>query len=255
MSQIVVTRDNGIVTLRMNRPEKLNAITPEMAQALWDAAEEINREKDLRVVIFTGTGERAFSAGSDIGLLDTYPTQWDFRNRTEYNDIIRSIRVPVIAAVNGMALGGGLELALAADIIIAAEHATFGAPEIKLGWVGGGGVAAGLVAAIGARNAAMMLMTGDPVSSEQALAWGLVSAVTKADDLVTRAEAIAAAIKVNAPLATQIAKINIQAALNMPADQAVQYERDLQTISFATEDAAEGRAAFKAKRAAIFRGI
>lgn len=254
MSQIVVTHDSGIVTLRMNRPEKLNAITPEMAQAMRDAAEEINREKDLRVVIFTGTGERAFSAGSDIGLLDTYPTPWDFRNRSEYNDIIRSIRVPVIAAVNGMALGGGLELALAADIIIAADHATFGAPEIKLGWVGGGGVAAGLVAAIGARNAAMMLMTGEPVSAEQALTWGLVSAVTEPDALMTQAETIAAAIKANAPLATQVAKINIQAALNMPADQAVQYERDLQTISFATEDANEGRAAFKAKRAAVFRG-
>lgn len=254
MSQIVITNDAGIYTLRMNRPEKLNAITPEMAKALSDAAVEINADRDARVVIFTGTGSRAFSAGSDIGLLDTYPTPWDFRNRAEYNDIIRSIRLPVIAAVNGMALGGGLELALAADIIIAAEHATFGAPEIKLGWVGGGGVSAGLVSSIGARNAALMLMTGSAYSAAQAREWGLVSEVMPADDLLGRAEEIAATIASNAPLAIQVAKANIQAALNMPADQAMRYERELQTVSFATEDAAEGRAAFKAKRPAKFQG-
>lgn len=254
MNQIVVTKDSGIVTLRLNRPEKLNAITPDMAHALHNAVDETNNDPSARAVIFTGTGERAFSAGSDISLLDTYPTPWDFRNRAEYNDIIRSIRVPVIAAVNGMALGGGLELALAADIIIAASHATFGAPEIKLGWVGGGGVVAGLVAAVGARNAALLLMTGDAVDADMARDWGLLSEVTAPEDLMDRARQIATAVAGNAPLATQVAKINIQAALNMPADQAMRYERDLQTINFATDDAAEGRAAFKAKRAAVFKG-
>lgn len=254
MSQIVVTNNDGIFTLRMNRPEKLNAITPDMAGQLQTAVTEINNDRSARAVVFTGTGERAFSAGSDIGLLDTYATPWDFRNRAEYNDIIRAIRLPVIAAVNGMALGGGLELALAADIIIAAEHAKFGAPEIKLGWVGGGGVAAGLVAAIGARNAALMLMTGDSFSAQKACEWGLVSEVLSADQLLPRAAEIAQSIAANAPLATQVAKANIQAALNMPADQAMKYERDLQTVSFATEDAAEGRAAFKEKRAARFQG-
>ncbi len=254
MNQVEIVIEGGIALLRLNRPEKLNAITPEMAKALQDAAAQINKTDDVRAVIFTGTGTRAFSAGSDIALLDTYPTPWAFRNRAEYNDIIRSIRVPVIVAVNGMALGGGLELALSGDIIVAATHATFGAPEIKLGWVGGGGVAAGLVAAIGARNAAVMLMTGDAISAEQARQWGLVYDVVSPETLLDRAREIALRIAQNAPLAAQVAKLNIHAAQNMPAEMAARYERDLQTVSFATEDASEGRAAFKAKRAPVFKG-
>ena len=254
MSNLLVSLDGQVAELVLNRPEKLNAITPEMAGELADAAREINASNAIRAVVFSGVGDRAFSAGSDIKLLDTYASPWDFRNRSEYNDIIRSIRKPVVCAVNGFALGGGLELALAADILIAAETARFGAPEIKLGWVGGGGVAAGLVAAIGARNTALMLMTGDPVDAMQARDWGLVSEVVPAADLLPRARRIAERIAENAPIAAQTAKLNIAAAQNMPAAAAMIYERDLQTICFATNDADEGRRAFTEKRRAKFTG-
>jgi len=254
MAHVEYRQDGPVAEIILNRPEKLNAITPDMAEALQKAADTINKDRDIRAVIFSGAGEQAFSAGSDISLLDTYPDPWAFRNRAEYNDIIRSIRSPVVCAVNGFALGGGLELALAADILIAAENALFGAPEIKLGWIGGGGVTTGLVSAIGARNAALMLMTGDPVSAQKACEWGLVSEVLARDALMDRAREIARSIAANAPIAAETAKLNISAALNMPAEQSVRYERDLQTVCFATEDAAEGRRAFAEKRPAVFRG-
>lgn len=252
MSNVKIDLSAPVAELVLDRPEKLNAITPDMARELSDAAAAINAKNEIRAVVFSGAGERAFSAGSDIKLLATYASPWDFRNRSEYNDIIRSIRKPVVCAVNGFALGGGLELALAADILIASENAKFGAPEIKLGWVGGGGVAAGLVAAIGARNAALMLMTGDPIDAQQAREWGLVSHVVPVSELLTKAHEIAGRIAENAPIAAETAKLNIAAAQNMPADSAVAYERDLQAICFATEDANEGRLAFAEKRAPVF---
>lgn len=254
MPLVEFTKSQRVAQLTLNRPEKLNAITPEMAQRLADAAADINDDREIRAVVFTGGGDRAFSVGSDISLLDTYDSPWAFRNRAEYNDIIRSIRKPVVCAVNGYALGGGLELALAADILIAADNAKFGAPEIKLGWVGGGGVAVGLVAAIGSRNAAYMLMTGDSITAERAKAWGLVSEVVSRDQLLPHAREIADRIASNAPIAAQSAKLNVRAAINMAADQAVTYERDLQTVCFATEDADEGRRAFSEKRPPDFQG-
>ena len=149
-------------------------------------------------------------------------------------------------------MGGGLEMALSCDIRIATRGAKLAAPEIKLGWIGGGGMTALLAHSIGPSNAALMVMTGDPVTAETALGWGLVSELTAPDTLLPRAREIAAAIANRAPVAAETARRNLQAAYNMPLEQAVVYERDLQAICFATEDAAEGRAAFAAKRAPVF---
>jgi enoyl-CoA hydratase len=242
-----------IATITLKRPEKLNAMTPEMAAALVAAVSECNRSDAVRVLVVTGAGEKAFSAGSDITTLDAYATPWDFRNRQDYCDALRACRKPVIAAVNGYALGGGLETAMACDIRIASSNARFAAPEIKLGWIGGGGMAVGLAHSIGMSNAALMLYTGDMVSAEQALAWGLVSEVTAPDQLMARAQAIAATIAQRAPIAAETAKLNLRAAHQMPYDKAIDYERDLQAICFATADAAEGRAAFAERRAPDFR--
>lgn len=241
-----------IATLTYNRPEKLNAMTPEMAGLMWQAVETINATDEVRCVILTGTG-KAFCAGSDISDLDRYATPWDFRNRPEYCDALRALLKPSVAAINGYAMGGGLEMALSCDIRIAAETAKLAAPEIKLGWIGGGGMTALLAHSIGPSNAAMMVMTGDPIDAAQALSWGLVSEVTTAEALLPRAKAIAATIATRAPIAAETARLNLQAAFNMPLEKAVAYERDLQAICFATEDAAEGRAAFAAKRAPNFR--
>ena len=243
--------DGPVATITYNRPDKLNAMTPEMAALMIAAVERCNTDPAVRAVVLTGTG-KAFCAGSDIAELDRYATPWDFRNRPEYCDALRALLKPSIAAINGYAFGGGLEMALSCDIRIASDTARMAAPEIKLGWIGGGGMTALLAHSIGPSNAAMMVMTGDPVDAVQALGWGLVSEVTAPDALLDRARAIAATIASRAPIAAETARANLKAAYNMPLERAVAYERDLQAVCFATEDAAEGRAAFAQKRAPAF---
>ncbi|WP_421724801.1 enoyl-CoA hydratase/isomerase family protein [Bauldia sp.] len=253
MDDVTFSVDGHVATITLNRPAKLNAVTPEMADAIVAHVGTCNDSDTIRCVIVTGAGERSFCAGSDIGELDRYDTPWAFRNRPDYCDAIRSLLKPTIAAVNGYAFGGGLETAMSCDIRIASDNAQFAAPEIKLGWIGGGGMATFLTHSIGPSNAAMMIMTGDPVAAEQALAWGLVSAVTTQAELLPRASEIASTIATRAPIAAETAKLNLKAAFAMPQEKAIEYERDLQTICFATEDAAEGRAAFAEKRAPLFR--
>lgn len=248
---VTLTIEDQIATITYNRPEKLNAMTPEMADLMWQAVRRINASDEARVVILTGAG-KAFCAGSDISDLDRYATPWAFRNRPEYCDALRALLKPSIAAINGYAMGGGLEMALSCDIRVASEGAKLAAPEIKLGWIGGGGMTALLAHSIGPSNAAMMVMTGEPVAADKALGWGLVSEVTTSDKLLPRARELAATIARRAPIAAETARLNLQAAYTMPMEQAVAYERDLQAICFATEDAAEGRAAFAEKRAPVF---
>jgi enoyl-CoA hydratase len=244
--------DGAVATITLNRPDKLNAATPAMAKAIVAAVEACNRSDTIRCVILTGAGPKAFCAGSDIAELDSYATPWDFRNRDDYCDAIHRLLKPTIAAVNGHALGGGLETALSCDIRIASTNARFAAPEIKLGWIGGGGMAAMLAHSIGLSNAALMIMTGDAIDAETALRWTLVSEIAKPESLMDRARAIAATIASRAPIAAETAKLNLRAAHAMSLDKAMEYERDLQAICFATEDAREGRAAFRAKRAPVF---
>lgn len=250
---LLFEKDGAIAVITLNRPRKLNAVTPEMAEAIEAAVGECEASAEVRCVILTGAGDKAFCAGSDISTLDAYETPWQFRNRRDYCDAVRRCRKPVIAAVNGYALGGGLEAVLSCDVRLGSENARFAAPEIKLGWVGGGGMATGLAHAIGPSNAAMMILTGDPVDAPTAAAWGLVSEVTAPDRLLERARELAAVIASRAPIAAETAKLNLRAAYNMPYEKSVEYERDLQTICFATEDAREGRAAFAEKRDPVFR--
>lgn len=241
-----------VAVVTIDRPAKLNAVTPDMSAELVRVIHSLNDDDEVRAVVLTGAGERAFSAGSDIRTLDAYATPWDFRNRVDYCDALRECRKPVIAAVNGYAFGGGLETALTCDIRLASTTASFAAPEIKLGWIGGGGMSPFLAASIGPSNAAIMLMTGEPIDAETALRWGLVSELVPPGRLVDRAVELAGVIAERPPIAAETAKANLRAAYNMPQDAAIRYERDLQTISFATADADEGRAAFAEKRAGRF---
>jgi enoyl-CoA hydratase/carnithine racemase len=252
--EILFDLADHIATITLNRPQKLNAVTSEMAKQLNAYVLDCNDNSNVRVVILTGSGQKAFCAGSDIKELDHYANPWTFRNRPDYCDAIRRLRKPTLCAVNGYCLGGGLEMAMSCDIRIASENAFFGAPEIKLGWIGGGGMSYFLAHTIGPSNAALMLYTGDPIDAERALAWGLVSEVIAGDSLLRRAREIASTIVQRPPIAAQTAKQNLRAAYSMNREDAIQYERDLQTICFATEDAAEGRQAFKEKRKPDFRG-
>ncbi len=252
--QILVEHDGFVATITLNRPEKLNAVTQEMSNELTRLANAMNDDDSVRVVILTGAGERSFSAGSDIRSLDRYGTPWEFRNRVDYCDALRELRKPIIAAVNGFAFGGGLETAMICDVRIASTTARFAAPEVKLGWIGGGGMSAFLTHSAGASNAALMLLTGDPIDAETAFRYGLVSEMLPPERLLPRARELAEVIASRPPIAIQTAKVNLRAAHTMPFDQAMAYERDLQTICFATDDAEEGRTAFAEKRPAVFRG-
>jgi enoyl-CoA hydratase/carnithine racemase len=252
---ILFSIDGHVATITLNRPEKLNAATAEMSDAIIQAAEECNRNDAVRCVIVTGAGPKAFCAGSDIAELDRYSSPWEFRNRADYCDAIQTLRKPTIAAVNGFALGGGLETALSCDIRIASLNAKFAAPEIKLGWIGGGGMTTTLAHSIGPSNAAWMIMTGNTIDAQQALAWGLVTELVTPEGLAAHARALAEIIASRAPIAAETAKLNLNAAFSMPREQAMAYERDLQTICFATADAAEGRAAFREKRSPLFRKV
>lgn len=251
-ANIKVSRQGYVAVIELSRPKKLNTMTPEMAVALNDAVASINVDDGIRAVILTGSGSRAFCAGSDISELDSYDTAWAFRNRPEYCDAIRTLLKPTVAAINGYAFGGGLEMAMSCDIRLASDSATMAAPEIKLGWIGGGGMTALLAHSIGPSNAAMMVMTGNAIDARQAERWDLVSEVLPADELMTRAMQVATTIASHAPIAAETARANLKAAYNMPLEKAVEYERDLQTICFATNDAAEGRAAFAEKRTPVF---
>ncbi len=246
--EILFSHTGHIATITLNRPEKLNAMTKDMTALLERFVAECNQSDEIRVVILTSAGEKAFCAGSDIKDLDNFPTPWDWRTHSGYCEAIRSLKKPTIAAINGWALGGGLEMALGCDIRISAPEAKFGAPEIKLGWIGGGGMTALLAEAIGSSNTALMIMTGEPIDATRALSWGLISEVVDSDQLLPRANELAHVIAANAPIAAESAKSNIRAAFSMSREDAIAYERDLQVICLATEDAHEGRSAFKEKR-------
>ncbi|MEV0345177.1 enoyl-CoA hydratase/isomerase family protein [Nonomuraea sp. NPDC050680] len=251
---VLLDVDGPVAVITLNRPAKLNAITPEMAGALRACLDRVDADLAIRVAVLTGAGERSFCVGSDIRELDAYATPWEFRNRGDYGDAVRALRKPIVAAVNGYAYGGGLELAMACDIRLAATTATFAAPEIKLGWIGGSGQSALLAHAVGPGNAATMLLTGDPIDAARAKDWGLVTEVMPPEELLPAVRELAGKIAARPPIAAQTAKANLRAAYTMPLDQAIQYERDLQTVCFATADAAEGRAAFAARREPVFEG-
>lgn len=245
---------DGVGVITLSRPEKLNAVTRSMSAHLLELVTTVADRDDVRALVLTGAGERSFSVGSDIGEVDRYPSPWDFRNRRDYCDALRALRLPVVAAVNGLAYGGGLELALSCDVRLASTRASFAAAEVKLGWIGGGGVSALLSTSVSASDAALMLLTGDPVDATEALRIGLVSRLHEPDELVDAAVGLARTIAARPPIAAQSAKANLLAARSMGLEAAIQYEREMQAICMATEDAAEGRRAFAEKRPPVFTG-
>ncbi len=254
MGSIDFIKDGRVATIRMNRPEKLNTITKDMAKQLVNAIHEANMDDDIRVVVIRGFGEKAFSAGSDITLLDDYGTTWQFRNRLEYCDVLRGLKKPLIAMVKGYAVGGGLELALCADLRFAGQSAKFGAVEIKLGWIGGGGTTQLLTHLVGYGKAMKLLLSGDIITAEEASTMGMIEACLPDNELEEYTYSYARKVANYSPIALQTAKHGCRTALNIPLEQGIQYERDLQTICFYTEDHKEGINAFKEKRDPDFRG-
>jgi enoyl-CoA hydratase/carnithine racemase len=239
--------------ITLDRPDKANAMTQAMAEALHAECRRADRDASVRVVILTGVGKH-FSAGSDIGSLESFPTPWDYRARLDYCDAVLSLRKPSIAMVNGAAFGGGLELTLSCDIRVASTAARFAAPEVKLGWVGGGGASQLLPRLVGYGNAALLLLTGDPIEAGEALRMGLVQQVTEPGQLEAEAFALAERIAANGPLGAQAAKAALRAALSTDLATGMQMEEELIALCLGTEDAREGMRAFLEKRPPEFKG-
>jgi enoyl-CoA hydratase/carnithine racemase len=259
MSQdLILERHGHVATIVINRPEKLNAMTVAMDREMNDLVFEINNDDEVRSVVLTGRGGRAFSAGSDITDLDGYGSNWTYRNRfgarLDYARAIWSIRKPVIAAIDGYCIGGGLEMACSADVRIATPNSSFSAGEIRWGWHGGSGQTQLLTHLIGAGNASMILLTGDRVDAAEALRMGLVQRLVTPEELAEVAGELAAKIASHSPIAIQMTKHMMRVAKNVPLDTGLLIENDSFSYLMTTEDAHEGRQAFSEKRDPIFKG-
>jgi enoyl-CoA hydratase/carnithine racemase len=249
---VSVTVRGAVAELLLDRPAKHNAVTPAMAAAIADAARAVDADDAVRIVLLRGAGERAFCAGSDLNSLAAYPSTWHFRNRVEYAAAIRGIRKPVIAALQGWTLGGGAEMALGADIRIAAEGTRFGFPEVTRGWVGGGGASQLLPRMIGVARATRMLMTGDPIQANEAQSLGLFDQVVPQADLLPTAHALAAKIAGFSPVAVQSVKASVRMAMEAPLTAGLLYENEMNVLCFSAGDHLEGIRAFAEKRDAAF---
>jgi enoyl-CoA hydratase len=243
-----------IATVTLNRPEKLNTMTPAMGKALMEVVNYVNNTESIRVVILTGTGEKAFSAGSDIKVLDDYGSNWQLRNRVDYARNIWKIRKPVIAKIRGYCIGGGLEMAVMSDIRYCTDTAKFGAGEIKLGWHGGAGNTQLLPRLMSIGRALEMLLTGDIISAIEAERSGLVDRIFNEDELDEKVADLAGRIADNAPIAAQLAKHMVRMSMSTAIDIGLAYENDTFAYCFTTEDSQEGRAAFAEKRLPHFQG-
>src|SRR5207248_7815971 len=248
---------NKIAYLTINRPKVLNALNMQTMEELRQAFTQVKGDKDARVVILTGAGEKSFVAGADINELQkNNPVEakaYTHRGQAVL-DLIENLGKPVIACINGFALGGGCELALACTMRLASENAKLGQPEVKLGIIPGYGGTQRLPRLVGKGVAAQLLLTGDMISAQEAHRIGLVNEVVPAAELLPRAEAIAQAIIKNAPLAIQYCLEAVNHGMEMTQQEGLFLEATLFSVCCATEDKKEGTTAFLEKRAANFQG-
>jgi enoyl-CoA hydratase len=249
---------DGIARVTINRPDKLNALNTTVIAELGDAVTRVETDAGVRGVILTGSGQKAFVAGADISeLAGQGPIEGKARSMLGQQVFRRLERCgkPVIAAVNGFALGGGCELAMACHIRIAAEHAKFGQPEVKLGIGPGYGGTARLPRLVGKGRALELLLTGEMIDAAEAYRVGLVNRVVPADKLLTESEALLRTILGNGPLAIRACLEAVDAGLDTSLDQALLLEANHFGLLSATEDMREGTKAFLEKRKPVFKGV
>ena len=247
-----------VATITLNRPEALNALDPDSLVELNEAFQRANTDAGVRVVILTGTGGKAFCTGSD--LKKTMPPKESFaeltfgRPKWLYPFAGMEIDKPMICAVNGYALAGGMELALACDIRIASTNAQFGQSEVRVGSIPAAGGTQRLPRMIGRSDAMLMMLTGNSISAEEALRIGLVSRIVPPDDLIAVAREIALRIAENAPLAVRAVKRLVRDGMDMPLLAAIQAEQFALGLLRDTEDRLEGRRAFQERRKPNYQG-
>ncbi len=245
----------GMITL--HRPKALNALNTELLQELSDLLDRIKEDTSIGIVIITGSGEKAFVAGADIAEMQPL-TAIEGRNfgkigQDVFNKL-ESLPQPVIAAINGFALGGGCELAMACDIRIASEKAKFGQPEVSLGITPGFGGTQRLPRLVGKGRGKELIYTGDIIDAGEAYRIGLVNKVAAPDELMNAAKAMAEKILSRASVAVQLSKAAVNEGLNMDLASGIAYEAEVFGLCFATEDQKEGMTAFVEKRKANFSG-
>ncbi len=254
---IILEKRNSIAYVTVNRPKVLNALNMATMDELRAAFHEIKSDAAIRVVILTGSGEKAFIAGADIGELAKNDAvsakEYTHRGQSVLN-LIENLGKPVIACINGFALGGGCEVAMACTLRLASENAKLGQPEVKLGVIPGYGGTQRLPRLVGKGIAMQMLLTGEMITAQEAYRIGLVNEVTAPADLIPRAEAIAQKIIANGPLAVQYTMEAVNKGMETPLAEGLYIEAALFGVASATEDKKEGTAAFLEKRPAQFKG-
>lgn len=252
-----VRRDGPVAIVTLSRPEALNAFNTSQLETLLEAARSLSSDQSVRAVVLTGEGDRAFAAGADISEMST-KTPSEAYEFARLGQVISTVMAdapqPWIAAVNGFALGGGCEIALACDIRLASQSALFGQPEVTLGVPAGWGATQRLPRLVGPAVAAELLLTGRRIKAEEALRLGVVSAVVPADELMNRALELARSIAANSPSAVAATKRSLRRAFDLSLDDGLQYEAQTFALTFGSHDQVEGMRAFAEKRKAEFTG-
>jgi enoyl-CoA hydratase len=253
-SNILVDRVGAVAVLTLNRPKVLNALNRATMDEVVEALDALDRDDDVRCTVLTGSG-RAFAAGADVTeMAGATPVEMLTGYRFQQWERIRRVAKPIIAAINGFALGGGCELAMLCDIIVAGESARLGQPEINLGLIPGAGGTQRLTRAVGKARAMELILTGRALTAAEALAIGVVTRVVPDEVVVDEAKAIAATIAQKPPIAVRLAKQAILKAFDTTLEAGLDFERNAFYLLFSTEDRAEGIQAFLDKRAPTFRG-
>jgi enoyl-CoA hydratase len=251
---VLVEREAPIAVVLLNRPKQLNALSDELMGALVDALRELDGDQEVRCIVVGGS-ERAFAAGADIAqLAQAAPVEMYYQRRVDRWDEIRALWTPLVAAVSGFCLGGGCELALACDLIVASETAKFGQPETGLGLIPGAGGTQRLTRAVGKAVAMDVILSGRFLSAAEAQRAGLVARVVAKEAWLDEAKRVAHDIAAKGPVATRLAKEAVDRAFEGPLTLGVEYERRLLYLALASEDAKEGLTAFLEKRRPEFKG-
>ncbi len=254
MSLAVVEREGAVGLVLMNRPDALNALSSELMGEVVDALEELDRDEAIRCIVLAGN-DRAFAAGADVGeLAAATPIDLYGNRRIDRWDAIRSLRTPLVAAVSGYCLGGGCELAMACDLIVASETAQFGQPEINLGIMPGAGGTQRLTRAVGKALAMDVILTGRFLSADEALRAGLVARVVAREAWLDETKRVAQAIAAKSPVSVRLAKDAVDQAFESPLAAGIEFERRAFYLTRAADDATEGLNAFVEKRKPDFKG-
>jgi len=247
-STLLITKQDGYAIVQFNRPDVLNALNITLMQELVEALDVLDTDKEVRAIILTGN-EKAFAAGADIKeMSDASAVDMLIRDQFARWDRIRKIKSPIIAAVSGFALGGGCELSMACDLIIASETAKFGQPEINIGVMPGAGGTQRLTRAVGKAKAMEIVLTGRMITAQEALQWGLVNRIVPVEMYLEEAKSLAREIASKPPLAVRLAKEAVLKAFDTTIEGGLEFERKNFYLLFASDDQKEGMKAFVEKR-------